>query len=57
MNGLIPTFEYQDKSGKPVPNPADPNWKYTVISRTVRTVKGGVPQQLVDGEWIDIRKA
>jgi len=53
---MIPTFEYQDADGNPVKSTSDPNWKYTIINGTVRTVKDGDPQQLVAGVWRNIKE-
>lgn len=53
---LIPSFEYQDAAGKPVTSSSDPAWKYTVIDGSLRTVKGGVPEILVNGQWVSAVK-
>jgi len=54
MDSFIPRFEYQDQHGNPVASTCDPNWKYTVINRTLRTVKNAPPQQLLNGAWVEI---
>ena len=54
MNAMIPSFEFQDQNGNPVPSTADPAWKYTVINRSLRTVKNAPPQQLLNGVWVEI---
>ena len=57
MNIMIPTFEYLDAQGTPVASTADPAWKYTVINGSLRIVRDGVPEKLVNGAWIDIPKS